>query len=251
MQINLYLNQLKRSLGIMKKDILIYYLKGPVVIFGFLMPLFLFLAFFIGSKNMSPDFLISGLIGMTVFFTATAVSPVIAPWEAQIQTLERLISAPISITTLLFGDMLASFLFGMLIPILPIGIGLAIGVNIIHPIIFILGIILAAACFSSFGLILSSPPSNAPSNVMMISSLVRFPLVFISGIFIPFEQMPYWGKIVASFSPLTYFTDLIRYTINGTSYYPIQTDFIAIILFTVTFFFLAVQLHKRTIFKRI
>jgi ABC-2 type transport system permease protein len=235
----------------MKKDILIYYLKGPVVIFGFLMPLFLFLAFFIGSKNMSPDFLISGLIGMTVFFTATAVSPVIAPWEAQIQTLERLISAPISITTLLFGDMLASFLFGMLIPILPIGIGLAIGVNIIHPIIFILGIILAAACFSSFGLILSSPPSNAPSNVMMISSLVRFPLVFISGIFIPFEQMPYWGKIVASFSPLTYFTDLIRYTINGTSYYPIQTDFIAIILFTVTFFFLAVQLHKRTIFKRI
>ncbi|MDD3754755.1 MAG: ABC transporter permease [Methanobacterium sp.] len=251
MRINLYMDQLKRSLGIMKKNILIYYLKGPVVIFGFLMPLFLFLAFFIGSRKMSADFLISGLIGMTVFFTATAVSPVIAPWEAQIRTLERLISAPISITTLLFGDMLASFLFGMLIPILPIGIGLAIGVNIIHPIIFILGIILAAACFSSFGLILSSPPSNAPSNVMMISSLVRFPLVFVSGIFVPFEQMPYWGQTIASISPLTYFIDLIRYTINGTSYYSIQIDFIAIILFTVTFFFLAVQLHKRTIFKRI
>ncbi len=251
MRINLYMDQLKRSLGIMKKDILIYYLKGPVVIFGFLMPLFLFLAFFIGSRKMSADFLISGLIGMTVFFTATAVSPVIAPWEAQIRTLERLISAPISITTLLFGDMLASFLFGMLIPILPIGIGLAIGVNIIHPIIFILGIILAAACFSSFGLILSSPPSNAPSNVMMISSLVRFPLVFVSGIFVPLEQMPYWGQTIASISPLTYFIDLIRYTINGTSYYSIQIDFIAIILFTVTFFFLAVQLHKRTIFKRI
>ena len=251
MRINLYMDQLKRSLGIMKKNILIYYLKGPVVIFGFLMPLFLFLAFFIGSRKMSADFLISGLIGMTVFFTATAVSPVIAPWEAQIRTLERLISAPISITTLLFGDMLASFLFGMLIPILPIGIGLAIGVNIIHPIIFILGIILAAACFSSFGLILSSPPSNAPSNVMMISSLVRFPLVFVSGIFVPLEQMPYWGQTIASISPLTYFIDLIRYTINGTSYYSIQIDFIAIILFTVTFFFLAVQLHKRTIFKRI
>jgi len=251
MRINLYMDQLKRSLGIMKKDILIYYLKGPVVIFGFLMPLFLFSAFFIGSRKMSADFLISGLIGMTVFFTATAVSPVIAPWEAQIRTLERLISAPISITTLLFGDMLASFLFGMLIPILPIGIGLAIGVNIIHPIIFMLGIILAAACFSSFGLILSSPPSNAPSNVMMISSLVRFPLVFVSGIFVPLEQMPYWGQTIASISPLTYFIDLIRYTINGTSYYSIQIDFIAIILFTVTFFFLAVQLHKRTIFKRI
>ncbi len=251
MQINQYLDQLKRSLGIMKKDIRIYYLKGPVVIFGFLMPLFLFLAFFIGSRDMPMDFLISGLIGMTVFFTATAVSPVIAPWEAQVQTLERLISTPISITTLLFGDMLASFLFGILIPILPIALGLAIGINIIYPLTFILGIILAAACFSSFGLILSSPPSNAPSNVMMISSLVRFPLVFISGIFIPIEKMPYWGKIIASVSPLTYFTDLTRYSINGTSYYPIQVDLIAIIVFIVVFFFLAVQLHKITIYKRI
>jgi ABC-2 type transport system permease protein len=86
---------------------------------------------------------------------------------------------------------------------------------------------------------------------MMISSLVRFPLVFVSGIFVPLEQMPYWGQTIASISPLTYFIDLIRYTINGTSYYSIQIDFIAIILFTVTFFFLAVQLHKRTIFKRI
>jgi ABC-2 type transport system permease protein len=235
----------------MKKDIRIYYLKGPVVIFGFLMPLFLFLAFFIGSRDLPMDFLISGLISMTVFFTATAVSPVIAPWEAQVQTLERLISAPISITTLIFGDMLASFIFGIIIPILPIALGLAVGVNILQPIILILGIFLAAACFSSFGLILSSPPSNAPSNVMMISSLVRFPLVFLSGIFIPIEKMPYWGKIIASFSPLTYFTDLTRYSINGANYYPIQVDLIVIIFFTILFFFLAAQLHKRTIYKRI
>jgi ABC-2 type transport system permease protein len=28
-----------------------------------------------------------------------------------------------------------------------------------------------------------------PSNIMMLSSLIKFPLVFISGIFIPLEQM--------------------------------------------------------------
>jgi ABC-2 type transport system permease protein len=246
-----FLDQLKRSLGIMKKDIRIYYLKGPVVIFGFLMPLFLFLAFFIGSRNLSIEFLISGLIGMTVFFTATAVSPIIAPWEAQVQTLERLISCPISITTLIFGDMLASFIFGILIAILPIAIGLAMGTHITNPIILILGLLLGGVCFSSFGLILSSPPSNAPSNIMMISSLVRFPLVFISGIFIPLENMPYWGKIIASFSPLTYFTDLTRYTIGATSYYSLLSDFTALIIFTVVFFVLAVKLHERTIYQRL
>lgn len=245
------LDQFKRSLGIMKKDIRIYYLKGPVIIFGFLMPLFLFLAFFIGSRNLSPEFLISGLIGMTVFFTATAVSPIIAPWEAQVQTLERLISTPISITTIILGDMLASFIFGIIIPLLPIGLGLLMGVGIIHPLTLLLGLVLASACFSSFGLILSTPPSNIPSNIMMISSLVRFPLVFISGIFIPLESMPPWGQIIALFSPLTYFTDLVRYTLQGTSYFPVLWDFIILLVFTILFFALAVELHKRTMSKRI
>jgi ABC-2 type transport system permease protein len=245
------LDQFKRSLGIMKKDIRIYYLKGPVIIFGFLMPLFLFLAFFIGSRNLSAEFLISGLIGMTVFFTATAVSPIIAPWEAQVQTLERLISTPISINTIILGDMLASFIFGIIIPLLPIGLGLLMGVGIIHPITLLLGLFLASACFSSFGLILSTPPSNIPSNIMMISSLVRFPLVFISGIFIPLESMPPWGQIIALFSPLTYFTDLVRYTLQGTSYFPVLWDLIILLVFTILFFALAVELHKRTMSKRI
>jgi ABC-2 type transport system permease protein len=251
MQINQSLNQLKRSLGITKKDIHIYYQKGPVITFGLLMPLFLFLAFLIGNRDLSTIFLVSGLIGMTLFFTATAVSPIIAPWEAQLQTLERLISAPISITTLILGDVLASFVFGIGITLVPVALGLVLGVNIVHPIILIVGIILAGACFSCFGLLLSVPPTNAPSNIMMISSLVRFPLVFISGIFIPINTLPFWGKLIASFSPLTYFTDLTRYSLNGGNYYPISLDFIALIIFMVLFFFLAVTLHKRTIYKRL
>ncbi len=86
---------------------------------------------------------------------------------------------------------------------------------------------------------------------MMISSLVRFPLVFISGIFIPLETMPPWGQIIALFSPLTYFTDLVRYTLQGTSYFPVLWDFIILLVFTVLFFALAVELHKRTMSKRI
>ena len=39
------LQQLRRSLAIARKDIRIYYSKGPVVIFGLLFPVFLFLSF--------------------------------------------------------------------------------------------------------------------------------------------------------------------------------------------------------------
>ena len=86
---------------------------------------------------------------------------------------------------------------------------------------------------------------------MMISNLFKFPLVFISGIFIPLEQMPSWGRLISLFSPLTYLTDLIRYSIQGISYHPILLDFAAIILFTVMFMALAMVIHARNMSKRL
>ncbi|HDM27077.1 MAG TPA: ABC transporter permease, partial [Candidatus Bathyarchaeota archaeon] len=70
---------LARAWAIAKKDIRIYYLKGLVVIFGLLLPLFLYLAYAMG-RSMAPKEAISSIMTMTVFFTSTAVGPVIAPW---------------------------------------------------------------------------------------------------------------------------------------------------------------------------
>jgi ABC-2 type transport system permease protein len=86
---------------------------------------------------------------------------------------------------------------------------------------------------------------------MMISNLFKFPLVFISGIFIPLEQMPSWGRMISLLSPLTYLTDLIRYSILGISYHPILLDFAAIGLFTVVFMALAIVIHIRNMPKRL
>jgi len=35
---------------------------------------------------------------------------------------------------------------------------------------------------------------------MLLSNLVQLPLIFISGVFIPIDQLPDWGKIIAVFS---------------------------------------------------
>ncbi|MGQ9734944.1 MAG: ABC transporter permease, partial [Candidatus Bipolaricaulia bacterium] len=75
----IFWEQLRRALAIARKDIRIYYSKGPVVVFGVLFPVFLFLAFAIG-RHMSIESMISGLLGMILFFTATAVSPIVVPW---------------------------------------------------------------------------------------------------------------------------------------------------------------------------
>ena len=247
---SIVLDQVRRSLAIAKKDLRVYYAKGPVVIFGVLMPAFLFLAFFIG-RQMPLSSLIPGLLGMAVFFTATAVSPVIAPWETQARTLERLVSCPVAVWTILLGDMLASVIFGIVISFVPILVGLITGASIHHPFVLAAGVVVAAFCFSSMALIFSFPATSSPATIMMLSSLIKFPLVFISGVFTPVEGLPAWAKGIASFSPLTYFTEVARYCMGGISYYPFSVSLLFLLMFTILFWVTAVNLHKRTLPKRL
>lgn len=238
--------QLLRAWAIAKKDIRIYYIKGPVLIFGVFMPLFMFLAFLMGTKQLPLSFLISGLVAMTLFFTATAVSPAIFPWEGQARTLERLASCPVTVEAIVFGDMIASTLFGIGITIITVIIGMMLGLSLLHGITLLAAILIAACCFSAIGMLLAVPPTNVPSNIMMLSSLIKFPLVFISGIFIPLEQMPAWGLALAVFSPLTYFTDLVRFAFTDTHYFPVITDLAALAVFTIMFTMVTMSLHRRT-----
>jgi len=242
---------MKRAFAIAKKDLRIYYNRGPVLLYGLIMPFFLFLAFFIG-RNMPIEHLFTGLLGMTIFFSSMSIGPAIIPFEARSRTLERLVSTPVSVWALFLGDVIASFLYGFLISIVPLIIGLVLGVNVADWLILWLGMILAAFCFASFGVLLSAyPPTDVPSTVMMISNLVKFPLVFVSGVFIPVSQMQDWGKIIASFSPLTYFTDLVSYCTQETSYYSIPVDFIALIGFTLLFLTAAIKIHEKTLPERL
>lgn len=226
-------SQAKRSWAIAVKDIRIYYSKGPVVIFGILFPVFLFISFSIG-RDLTFEFLMPGLLSMVLFFTATSISPAVAPWETQARTLERLISSPLTAYT-----------------IIPLAGGIILGVEINQPLLLVLSIILAAFCFSSLGLIFSAAPSSMPSTIMMLSAMVKFPVVFISGIFIPLQQLPDWGRIISYISPLTYFTDIARHSIENRGYFSLGMDFFMLIVFTLVFLLLAMKLHEKTMPKRI
>jgi ABC-type multidrug transport system permease subunit len=63
--------------------------------------------------------------------------------------------------------------------------------------------------------------------------------------------MPPLGKTIASFSPLTYLTDLLEYFIQGTSYYPVALDITILLIFTVLFLATAIKLHERILSKRL
>ncbi|MFW5920087.1 MAG: ABC transporter permease, partial [Halanaeroarchaeum sp.] len=196
--------RVRRVWAIAKKDVRIYYAKGPVVIFGILVPAFFFLAFTMG-RDLSGVRLASGLVGMALWFTATSVSPVITPWETRDGTLERLVSAPVSVAEMLMGDVIASAAVGAAITAIAIvGLVALLGLAVPHPFVLGTGIVLAALGFSALGVLMATIPTDRTSDVMMLATLVKFPVIFVSGIFAPVEDLPAWGQPLAYVSPLTY-----------------------------------------------
>jgi ABC-2 type transport system permease protein len=242
------LQQFQRSLAIIKKDLANYYMKGPVIIYGLLLPAFLFIAFSLG-RGLPAEFLFPGLLSMGLFFTVSSVSPVIIPWETRMKTFERLVSAPIALWAIILGDITASLLFGFFITFFIFLAGIILlGIEIIS-VSLILGTILAAFCFSSLGLLISAPPTDNPSNIMMLSMLIKFPLVFISGIFAPLGEMGSF-KFISYISPLTYYTDLARHSVQGSSNFNPGISLLVILGFGISFFLLAIKFHKKSLAKR-
>jgi ABC-2 type transport system permease protein len=231
------------------KNIKIYYKKAPVIIFGLLFPLFMFIAFYIGRK-IDISLFFPGFLAMTLFFAASSVGPLITPWEKQAGTYERLLSYPVTVGTIILGDMLAGLIFGVVITTIVLTFGLILlNISIVNAVIILIAIILGSICFASLGVLLASPSSRAPSNVMMLSSLVRFPLIFISGIFIPLQELGGPALILSYLSPLTYLVDIFHACSNGTSMLPLGLDLFGLIFYTCIFLLTANLLHKRNLAK--
>jgi ABC-2 type transport system permease protein len=243
------MTQFKRSLAISKKDLRIYYNKGPVVIQGILFPIMLFLAFTIG-REIVPLYVISGLMTMVIFLTSTSIGPVVFPWETRQKTLERLITCPISIRTILLGNVWSSFIFGCIFSTIPLLMGIIFfGLwKEMNLLLIIPGIVLAAFSFSSFSLILSVPPTDTPASTMILTILIKFPLIFISPLFIPIVLNP-----ITFISPLSYFLDIINVGFGTASAFGslgLLLDFGYLFIFGFGFLFLAFILHAKVLQKR-
>ena len=233
-----------RAWAITRKDIRIYYFKPPVVIFGILMPVFLFLAFMV-RRNLEASALIPGLMAMTVFFGSSTVVSATIPWERAQQTYDRLLVAPISLYSVLLGKALAGLVFGVLVSIVPLLIGiLAFDMVVRQWWLLPPALVLSACAFSSLGVLLASMPGRTVGDYMMLGNLIRLPLIFVSGIFIPLEDLPRWGTTIAFLSPLTYSNNLMQQGVVGSAYLSTSLSFILLVAFWGGFFLAAVKVHS-------
>jgi len=236
--------QISAAWAIAKKDMRIYYLKPNIIVSGIFFPLFMFLAFAIG-KNTAPGTLIPGLISITLLFSASSIEPVSIPIERRVKTFERLLSAPISLYSLVSGESLSGFFYSLGIACLPLVIGVTFfGTTIVHTTVLVISMILTAFCFATLGTLFAAYPTENVGEVMSMLNTVRLPLIFISGVFVPISSMPQIGQKIALISPLTYGSDLIEYAYTDKSLFPPLMDMIMLLIFILIFQIIANYLYK-------
>lgn len=241
-----FLRQVRCAWVIAKKNARVYYLKGPVVTFGIVFPLFFYLSFAAGH-DAPVSVMVPGIAAMALFFTASAVGPLVTPWERQARTFERLVTSPASLSAILAGDVGAGAAFGALLALLPLGAALMFtSAQVAAPLPLLAAWLLGAVAFSSLGVLMAAPATDTPSQVMMLSNLVRLPLIFVSGVFVPHAQMPQWGQWLSPVSPLSYCADLIRFGFGSPCYFGVATDVAALCGFVVAFMAAAHFFHRRT-----
>jgi ABC-2 type transport system permease protein len=237
--------ELHAAWAIAKKDIAIYYLKPNIIVSGALFPLFMFLAFAVG-KPAGPSVMIPGLIAITILFSASSIEPVSIPIERRMKTFDRLVSAPISLNAVVLGESLSGFLYSSGIAFVPFIAGMLIfGTQILSFLPLVTGVILTAFCFATMGTLFAAYPTESPGDIMSMLNMIRLPLIFISGVFIPIESIPSIGRIAVYFSPLTYGNDLIQAAYLGNTHFNPLIDVAMLCVFILVFQIIADRLYKK------
>lgn len=228
------------------KDVRVYYLTPPMIMFGLATPMFLFFSFSV-KRAIAPEVGIARLLALTTFFTASSAGGVIIPLERRTRTYDRLLVAPMSLAALLLGKALVGAFFGIAVSTIGLLIGIVgLNVSVAHAGLLILGVVLASLAFSALGLVFGSIPARSVGSIMMPSTLIRWPLLFISGIFIPLQDMAPWTRALSYVSPLTYAQDLMNQAVLGRCVLDWRLDLALLPVLIVVFLIPAAKLHHRS-----
>jgi len=205
-----------RGVCIAKKDARIYYFKPQIVGFGILIPAFVYLSFSLG-REIPPNLLIPGLVGMVSLFGASSIEAIAIPIERQTETWELLQIAPVSTLTIVFGKSLAGSAFGIMLSLITaLGAVLLSGSTVTNPLMFVVAVIVGTFTFSALGMLVAAAAKDMPTANISLTAL-RLPMIFIGGVFMPIQALPLQLRVISYLTPLTYLVEALREAVAGPS----------------------------------
>ncbi|HEY92163.1 MAG TPA: ABC transporter permease [Dehalococcoidia bacterium] len=206
------------------RELLRFIQERSRMISSFAMPLLFLIVFGAGFNrvigNLTPGvdfikFIYPGIIAMTVLMSSV-FSGLSVVWDREFGFLKEVLVAPLSRSGIVLGKAIGSavislgqgFVMLALAPILGVTLSLILVVELI-PLLIVLSLSL-----SGLGILVASR-MRSQQGFQVVVQLIIFPLIFLSGVFFPVNNVPTWLEVVSKINPLTYGVDAIRQLFLG------------------------------------
>jgi len=235
--------------NILVKDMRSYYLKPPNLSWGIIFPLAWTLMFFIKSGSaVDVRSLLPGVMALSVLFGTTSMLAVTVTFEKKGRSFERLLLAPIPLELLMLAKTSGAVLFGVANAFVPVV--MAAFVTDLGGIVWwqvVLAVVLVAISSTFLGLFVAVSVSEV-FEAQTFSNFLRFPMVFLCGLFFPVASLPVPLRPVSYLLPLTYGADLLHGGVNGAARMPAILSFAALAGFCAVLFLVSLRnIRKRWI----
>jgi ABC-2 type transport system permease protein len=193
------------------------------------------------------EFVAPGIMSMVVMMSLMTGLPHAISYEKDIGTLDGMLVAPINRLSIILGKSMAQTVRGMIQGFIILGLSVALFGVVIHGsvLLVVLLILLVVFSFVGLGILITSFTENEETAAMVMMTLM-FPMMFMSGVFFPVNQMPGFMQGVAHMLPLTYASQAMRKVmLLGAGVSAIYTEMIILITFGVVMLVIAVPMFKR------
>ena len=184
---------------------------------------------------------------MTVMMSVMTGLPAAISQEREVGTLDGMMVAPINRLSVILGKTLAQMARGILQGVLILVLAITLfGVTVHGSILLVFALLLLGVfSFVGLGVVLTSFAKDQETAVMMMTTIM-FPMMFLSGVFFPIEQMPWFMQAISRFLPLTYVADSLRKVmVLGAGIPELSFELSILIIFGIVMTAIAVPVFKR------
>lgn len=156
------------------------------------------------------QFMFPGIVGMTVLMNSMN-SGVSVVWDREFGFLKEILVAPIHRVAVAAGKTLGGATVAVLQGVLMFIFAPFIGVSLTPLLALQLlpFMIVLALSITSMGIFIASRMRSMESH-MLVMQMLMFPMVFLSGVFFPVNDLPSWLGVLVKINPATYGIDPIR-----------------------------------------
>jgi len=193
------------------------------------------------------EFVAPGIMAMVVMMSVMTGLPGAISQEKEVGTMDGMMVAPINRLSVILGKALSQTARGMIqgVIILVLAV-LLFGVTIHGSILLVFGLLLLGVfSFVGLGIVLTSFAKDQQTATMLMTTLM-FPMMFLSGVFFPIQQMPWYMQDVSKVLPLTYASEALRSVmVLGAGIPAITTELTILIAFGAVMTAIAVPIFRR------